>query len=215
MSERGAEPRRYVAWEAPRVDAPAEPLPAAIADEAPAGGDPEALERLRREAQAQGRARGRQEGLAEGLREAQARVARLEEVLGLLARPLEALDETVVEELLVMTVAIARQLVRRELRTSPEAIIGVIREAAAALPVAAREVRLALHPDDAELVRQHLRPDERWTGWKIVDDPSLTPGGCRIETDQSRIDATVERRLAAIAATVLGGQRSGDDEPGG
>ena len=49
--------------------------------------------------------------------------------------------------------ALARQIVRRELKTDPTQIIGIIREAIAALPVAARDVRVHLHPEDAAVVR--------------------------------------------------------------
>jgi len=47
----------------------------------------------------------------------------------------------------------------------------------------------------------------------VVEDPALTPGGCNIETEHSRIDATVESRLAAVIAQVMGGERSADKAP--
>ena len=54
--------------------------------------------------------------------------------------------QEVERELLTLAMALARQIVRRELKTDPTQIIGIIREAIAALPVAAREVRVHLHP---------------------------------------------------------------------
>ncbi|MDH3451407.1 MAG: FliH/SctL family protein, partial [Gammaproteobacteria bacterium] len=45
---------------------------------------------------------------------------------------------------------------------------------------------------------------------KFVEDPLITRGGCKIDTDASRIDATLETRLAALAASVLVGERDGD-----
>jgi flagellar biosynthesis/type III secretory pathway protein FliH len=54
-----------------------------------------------------------------------------------LAKPFEVLDAEVERELLTLAMALARQIVRRELKTDPTQIIGIIREAIAALPVAA------------------------------------------------------------------------------
>jgi flagellar assembly protein FliH len=49
--------------------------------------------------------------------------------------------------------------------------------------------------------------------WKVVDDPVLARGGCKVLTDTSQIDASLETRLTAILATVLGGERSHDRQP--
>ncbi len=78
-----------------------------------------------------------------------------------LAKPFDELDAEVERELLTLAMALARQIVRRELKTDPTQIIGIIREAIAALPVAARDVRVHLHPEDAAVVQQHLAPDRK------------------------------------------------------
>jgi flagellar assembly protein FliH len=48
------------------------------------------------------------------------------------------------------------------------------------------------------------------SSWEIVEDPTLTRGGCEVETDDSRVDATVERRLAQVISNLFGGERGGD-----
>jgi flagellar assembly protein FliH len=128
-----------------------------------------------------------------------------------LDKPFEQLDETVEQQLAQLAMLVARQLVRRELKTEPEQVIAVVREALAALPVAARNVRLALHPDDAALVREAMSVDQGQQ-LQLVEDPVQTRGGCRVFTDTSQIDASVEARLNAVIARVMGGQRSGDGE---
>jgi flagellar assembly protein FliH len=141
------------------------------------------------------------------LDEARARVARLEELLGLLAEPLAALDDTVLEQVSQLAGAMARQVVRRELRTDPQQIIAVIRETLSLLPVAAREVRLHLHPEDAALVRERLAEPNAERAWSLVEDPVIGRGGCRVTSENSSIDAQVERLGAAIAAA-LGEERA-------
>ena len=127
-----------------------------------------------------------------------------------LARPLEDLDESVERELVALAVSVAKMLVRRELRTDPGEIVAVVRDALALLPVGVREVRVHLHPEDAALVRSLASTAEAQPVWRIVEDPVLTRGGCRIESESSQIDARLETRIGAVVSRLLGGERSED-----
>ncbi|MCX8049936.1 MAG: flagellar assembly protein FliH [Methylohalobius sp.] len=153
---------------------------------------------------------------AEGQAKAQAEqalaseVAYLRQLMKALIDPLEQVDAQVEQELIALAMLTAKHLIRRELKTDPGQIVAVVREALALLPVARRHVTLVLHPKDAELVRGALDLGQSKVAWKIVEDPTLTRGGCRVETETSRIDATVENRLSAVIAAALGGERSGD-----
>ncbi|MFO1350002.1 MAG: flagellar assembly protein FliH [Gammaproteobacteria bacterium] len=162
------------------------------------------------EGQQEGFRKGYQEGLAAGQDEIAKRVQALAEILEFMNQPLAELDGEVEQELVHLTVAISRQLIRRELKTSPGEIIAVVREAIRALPVASQNIRLHLHPEDARLVQDILSVKDEGRGWRIQEDASLSRGGCRVDTDASRIDATVEKRLGAVIATVLGSERRHD-----
>lgn len=168
------------------------------------------LEAIQKQAYEEGFAQGHQEGTAAGQTHMQARARRLDQLMATFAAPFAALDERVEQELVALTIAIARQLVRRELKTDPGQIVAVVREGLAALPVAAQNLRLHLHPEDAALVRAALSLSEGEHAWRIIEDPLQNRGGCQLMTDTSRIDASVETRLAAIIATVLGGEREQD-----
>lgn len=170
------------------------------------------IEELQAQAREEGFAQGRREGLEAGRKEILARVHELDGVMQMLARPLEQLDDQVEQELVHLALAVARQLVRRELKADPGQVLAVMREAMAALPITARNVRLYLHPDDAALIRDTLSLSELERGWTVVEDPLLTRGGCKVSSDSSQIDATVERRLQAVIASTLGGERQGDAE---
>jgi flagellar assembly protein FliH len=162
---------------------------------------------LQAEAHKEAFEQGLAEGRAAGRAEIRAQVERLSGMFYDLARPFEVLDTEVERELLTLAMALARQIVRRELKTDPTQIIGIIREAIAALPVAAREVRVHLHPEDAAVVRDNLAPTENERAWMIVEDPVMARGGCQINTSTSRIDARLETRLAAILSELLGTER--------
>ncbi len=170
------------------------------------------LEEIQSQARQEGFQQGLQDGRDAGLKEVREQVRILEKMLRSLDKPFEQLDETVEQQLAQLAMLVARQLVRRELKTEPEQVIAVVREALAALPVAARNVRLALHPDDAVLIREAMSLDQGQQQLQLVEDPVQTRGGCRVFSDTSQVDASVEARLNAVIAHVMGGQRSGDGE---
>lgn len=155
---------------------------------------------------------GHNEALAKGRVELSNSVTRFEQLLTLLDRPLQQLDDQVERELIEVVISMVRQLVRREVRTDPEQIIGVVREALSILPVSSRGIRVVLHPEDATLVRSIYELSENELGWKIIEDPVLARGGCRILTESSQIDATLESRLASLIAPLLGDERDQDGQ---
>lgn len=166
-------------------------------------------------ARAQDSVRGYEAGLARAqseiaprLEDLNARVRRLDAVLQLLAQPLAALDEQVEKQLFELAVAVGKQLARRELSADPAQILAVLRECLSQLPLAAREVRVHLHPDDAAVVRERLAAPGEERAWTLIEDPTLARGGCLVRSDNSQIDARFESRVNAVLASALGEQRA-------
>ncbi len=168
------------------------------------------LEEIQEQARKEGFERGLAEGRAAGEAEFQTRAERLQQLLQALGQPFEELDDEVEQQLSRLAMMVARQLVRRELKTDPGQVIAVVREALAELPLASRDIRLALHPEDAALVREALSMGDEEQRIHIVEDPVQSRGGCKVLTDTSQIDASVESRLNAVIAHVLGGERQTD-----
>ena len=205
----------YERWEIPVVEEE-RPIP----EELVTAGEIEAIQQL---AYTDGYAQGYEVGVEQGEKDGfnagherleqllTGRLNRLDSVLSFISRPLSELDEEVVSQLSDMSIKIARQLIRRELHTDPGQVIAVVREAMSTLPVNSRETSIFLHPDDAVLVREVFSiSSEREQSWKLIEDPALTRGGCRIEAEHSKIDATVEHRMNQIVASLLGGEREED-----
>jgi flagellar assembly protein FliH len=174
---------------------------------------------IEREAWQQGFAEGREAGIAAVRKEQQAasqeldrRVHDLGAILDLMVKPMAALDNEVQRQLVTLAGAIARQLVRRELKTQPDQIVAVIRETVALLPMTARDVHVHLNPEDAQLVRSRLVEASGDRAWSIAEDPIITRGGCRVTSENSSIDAQLEQRLGAAIAAALGDARSGGDK---
>lgn len=170
---------------------------------------------LLRQALQESEASGYQAGLAKAQAEAQvsldalaARVKQLDSILALLGQPLAQLDAEVERELLHLALAVGKQLARRELRIDPTQVIGIIRESLSQLPVSARDVRIHLHPDDATTVSERLAEPTNERAWTVVEDPTLTRGGCIVRTEISQIDVRLESRVSAVIANALGEERA-------
>jgi flagellar assembly protein FliH len=204
MSE--TDPQR---WDLPAVEGAAMPRPGAK------GVNVMHLTLVEREAWQHGYKDGHVEGVRKGeaelakrIGEVDVKVAALEAIIGTLARPLDELDAAIETELTRLTLTIAKHLVRRELRLDPTQIIGIIRHTVSLLPLAARNIKIHLHPDDAAIVREKLAPASGQQEWTLAEDPLMARGGCRLTTDNSSIDARFEASVAAALSGLLGDDRS-------
>jgi flagellar assembly protein FliH len=168
------------------------------------------LEALEQQAREEGYAAGHAEGLAASTQQLDEQLARLAALYEAAARPLESLDAQTELELARLATLIASRVVGRELQLAPALIVQTVREAAAALPAATRELRVHLHPDDLVLLRELGAAEEHW---QLLADPTLARGDCRMESARSRLDARVETRLAAVIDAVLGDDAD-NGEPG-
>ena len=171
------------------------------------------LEQAREQARELGHAAGYAAGLEQGLAEGRQRAAeqllgdasRFAGLLDSLAAPLANLDQELLDSMVQLTCALARQVVRRELTAVPARIGELVREGVAALPPAARQISVHLNPLDLDLVRTMAPRGRGDARWERVADPGLTCGGCRISTESSEVDLTLETRLSEVFARLLEG----------
>ena len=199
-----AEQAAIARWDLPAVEGP-------LVQRRGAGVNVMHLEAVERDAWEQGLAAGHAEGVRRGEAELAARIndanvkfAALEAILGTLAKPLDQLDTAMEQELTKLALIIAKHLVRRELRIDPSQIIGIIRHTVGLLPLATRDMKVHLHPDDAAIVREKLATPAGESEWVLKEDPLLARGGCRVTTATSSIDARLESRVADAISTLMG-----------
>lgn len=161
---------------------------------------------------AQAEEEGFQQGQLRAQQQAQELQRRLLQLIEFFEHPLQALNEDIEHQLTQLAVTLAQQLVRRELKLEPGEIIGLIRDSVQLLPGNTRNISIKLHPEDARLVRNALSMESsnEEHSWKLIDDPMITRGGCEVSAPPSSINATLENRLSALAASVLGGEREQD-----
>lgn len=160
------------------------------------------LEAGRAAGHAEGLEAGHAEGMQTGLAEAAAEAARIAAIVGNLQQSLQQVDQEIAEQLLGVAVEIASQVLRQSLRIKPELLLPVVREAIAALPLHHGHPGLYLNPADAAIVRTHLGEQLGHSGWRILEDSSITPGGCRIDCGASDIDASLETRWRRVLEAI-------------
>ena len=161
----------------------------------------EELESIRQEAYNDGFATGEKEGFhstqlkvrQEAEAALTAKVASLEHLMNNLMAPLAEQDMQLEKAMVGLVEHMTRQVIQREMKTDSRLIEQVLREGLKLLPMGADNIRLFINPQDFEQIKAlRERHEERW---RIVEDDTLQPGGCRIETEHSRIDASIETRI--------------------
>jgi len=169
----------------------------------------EEVESIRQEAYNEGFAIGEKEGFhstsIKVRQEAEialaAKLQALETLMLNLFEPIAEQDTQIEKSLVGLVQHITRQVIQRELAIDSSQIEHVMREALKLLPLGVGNVRLYINPQDFALVKA-LRERHEET-WRIVEDEALLPGGCRVETEHSRIDATVETRIEQVMAKLF------------
>ncbi len=174
----------------------------------------EGLKLGKKEGYDEGLKKGREEGHQQGVQEGQSEIAQtikyFEQIMSFLTTPIEQVNKTVEEELIYLSMATAKQIIRREIRMDPGQIIAVIKDALSVLPANSKKIKVYLHPSDAQIVRDNLKKDtedQESETWFVIDEPNITRGGCQIKSEASQIDASIETRVAEIASRLLGSER--------
>ncbi|AKZ63015.1 flagellar assembly protein FliH [Herbaspirillum hiltneri N3] len=209
----------YQRWEMASFDEPQEEIPPPeeqFVEEIP---PPPALtleeiEAIREQARQEGYAEGQQQGLQagrvegymaglqQGQTEVNETIQHLRQIAVSFGTEVSQTSETMAPELLNLGLDISKAMIKTALSVKPELILPTISAAIHSLPSLQLPALLYLQPDDAALVREHLGEELGQNGWRIVEDPELQRGGCRMETGTNQVDATVQTRWRRIAESL-------------
>ena len=142
---------------------------------------------------AEGTNAGRQQGAAQ----IQPVIEKLNRMLEELAAVKPRLRHEAEEDIVKLALAIARRILYRELATSPEALLGLVRSALDKLD--GREVhRLRVNPQDAVVLQAKFQSTGSVRKIEIVGDPSLQRGSAIFDTAHGALDASVDTQLNEI-----------------
>ena len=175
------------------------------------------LQQMLEQARAEGHAQGLQEGRTQTQQQWQQRMddhvtgagreqaSRVSELLQGLEESFGQMQSAMAQELLNLACDIARQVVRQELRSQPQALLPVIREALDMLVDESRPATIRLNPADFDMLNAALQAEHgahsriQWLG-----DAAIEAGGVKVESGGTEIDGSLDKRWRrAVAALGL------------
>ena len=173
------------------------------------------ISQIEREAYEKGFNQGQKDGLALGKKRLEETARRLESLIESLGRLKGELYLEAEEEILKLSMAIARKVVQRELAQDEDAVLRTIRKAVEFLNERTN-VKILVNPADMRKVEEALpeiRGGKKIDKIELAEDPAIGRGGCILETGFGTINGTVEDQLAAIKEELedeLGSNGHGD-----
>jgi flagellar assembly protein FliH len=156
---------------------------------------------------AQALAEARAAGYAEGRALASAEQKQLAALASSLSHCVAEHEQRLVDEVLDLALLLARQMVGEALAVKRELLLPVVSAALRQLPQTTQRIDILVHPSDLPTVQHYIATEPLGERCHFIAHPTMGPGGCRIETEQCEIDATVGSRWKRLLAS-LG--RTGD-----
>ncbi len=159
---------------------------------------------LERDAFAKGYAAGERAGAEAGAKRAEAMLRRLAQTIEELGALRTQMVHQTERQMVQLAIAVARRVVGREIALDGDLIVAMARVALDRLGERT-PATIRLHPEDLAAIGQ-----AEWAGphVRVVGDPTLSRGGCLVESEFGLIDASVDAQFEQLAQAMLG------DNPG-
>ncbi|WP_214000056.1 flagellar assembly protein FliH [Arsukibacterium sp.] len=159
----------------------------------------------------QGLAEGKKQGLADGATELDTLRAELSVLLSQLQQPLAKIDSRVEQELVQLSLAMAKAVINVEVTTNPKVILQALQEAVNALPLQSSNLVIKLNPADVASVKRHYNDTElAERGWQLRPEPLVEQGGCLVESTSSSVDRSLNQRLQSSLEHFLQASETAD-----
>lgn len=160
---------------------------------------------IEKEAYEKGFEQGQRDGQELGLKRLEGVIHQLNHVLCKIEAQRKNLSQAYEKQMLQMVFVIGEKIIRHELQFREDVIVDVLREAFRCVKDR-RKVSIRLHPADYRYLTAHPEklpfPLDEKEGVRLVDDPSISRGGCFLNTSFGEVDATFESQLDEIISIV-------------
>ncbi|MFK7789907.1 MAG: FliH/SctL family protein [Phycisphaeraceae bacterium] len=157
-----------------------------------------------------GSAEGREQGRAEALAESAEQLRQLTAAWSQVATDWEQqrtdMEREARQAVLAFALSAAEKIVHRVIEVDETVVVEQAAQALS-LVLSAHDASVCIHPVDRPILEDAL-PDlirelASLEHIELVDDESITPGGCVVAFGQGRVDATVERQLQRLVDLIL------------
>jgi flagellar assembly protein FliH len=171
----------------------------------------QAEERGYKEGYERGLAQGREAGHAEALEAARQEfdqqqaglVQSCQQIISTIEAERQAWHTAARQDLIDLAMAVARRVAHHVGREQREVVLANLEEAVR-LVGARTDVTIAVNPRDAEAARAFAKSlidmREQWQKIRVMEEPDIAPGGCRVQWGSGSIDSTLETQLDRIEA---------------
>lgn len=163
-------------------------------------------------ARQEGLSLGYQEGYEKGLKEAGIIKEQAQSLLAEARKAYRAVMVQAEPNLLELSVLIAEKIIKRQVAVEPETVKTLAAELLKEVH-AGETFFLYVHPGEVRLLEEARQELEEaaplGVALHIVPDKSITPGGCRLETETGYYDATIEGQLSEVKKLLRDGGAHG------
>jgi flagellar assembly protein FliH len=143
--------------------------------------------------------KGRDEGLTLGREWIEERSKKWQDLLDKLAHPLDQVDKMVEQQLVWLSMQLAKALIKTDVHLAPDLILNSLKEGLKQLPVAEEGISIEMHPDDLEMVREIYGEEEcQKRNWHLHAEPSLQRGDLLLANATSSVDLYLEKRIEQL-----------------
>jgi len=147
----------------------------------------------RRQAELQGYERGHREAAEQHEKRLAGALAALHQAAAQVREGLDSIVAGLEPQTLRLAVALAEKVMAAELRSDPQTLSAVLRDALRHLQGRAA-LRARLNPDDAKHIKACPEQPET-SSIELTPDPDVPAGSCVIETESGEFDASIDTRL--------------------
>ncbi|ARN75411.1 flagellar assembly protein FliH [Oceanicoccus sagamiensis] len=140
----------------------------------------------------QGQEDGFKAGLDKGAQTIKQQAQQLNTAVANIFSYLQGQDDEVEQALVNVATCIASSVLRRELTVDASHIRAVVQDAIRLLPITAANLTVHLSEQDHQFLGSETDIPEQWT---LQIDRTLKPGGCRVTSEHSVVDYTLEQQF--------------------
>lgn len=142
------------------------------------------------------------EGYQQGLTQAVEDLAQVREALNaFMGAPQEVFDY-IAPEILEISVDIAQKIIKKEVSQNPEIVLEKITEILKTLPKEEPKVTIRVNPMQVSIAKQSIPEILETAGLDtkivVLQDETVSEGGCIVTTNNGVIDATIESQIAIV-----------------
>lgn len=113
---------------------------------------------------------------------------------------IEESQQVMAKGVLELAVELARQVLRHELSSNPNALQPVIREALGVLATDCKAAVVRLNPLDLDVLEEVLRQEFSGLALTLLADVTVTRSGCLVEAAGTVVDGTIGKRWSRAVA---------------